>query len=118
MRLAVFLVLFLWSCASTPGEEAEAKAHAENIVELPAIVVRVPDVTRSCVAIGARIPTGATLHGCSDPWGRQIARHCLIIVPQDDPGWIEHHERLHCKYGRWHSFPAVLDTGISAYSPA
>lgn len=116
------LALLLSGCATmidTPGEEEFARANATWTPNLEPQVERVADVNTRCVLIfhqhalirgvnptaveaGAHgIPT-MFFGGCSDPYGLIVPGRCLVVVPNDDPGWVEKHERRHCKYGHFH----------------
>lgn len=87
----------------TPGEEEMARANATWTPNLPVMTIRVDDPHAVCVhAWGMQVGANRVIHGCSDPWGFKLPGFCAIVVPRDDPGWIEKHERRHCKYGRYH----------------
>jgi starvation-inducible outer membrane lipoprotein len=101
----IAMFLMLEGCATTPGELEQAQANATPVPGYPAYVQRVKDVHSACVNIGTRVAAGGRVLGCADPYGRILRGLCAVIVPLDDPGWIEEHERLHCVYGRFHNEP-------------
>lgn len=94
------IALLMLGCATT--EEQLARENATPTRDLSPLIVMVDNADRICRLYGAQAKLGTTILGCADYAGRIVQEYCVIFITQGSPDWVLEHEKLHCKYGRFH----------------
>ena len=106
--VAITLLFFfaLSGCATLKDDEdfmlRTAQANATPSPNLRPMVIWVEDADGICRKLGSLASKDATIRGCADYTGGIVPGRCLIVVDVNAPVWTLFHEKLHCKYGRWH----------------
>lgn len=102
----LFVALLLGGCATLKDDEdfmqRTASANATPSPNYEPMVLMVEGADDICRRLGSVASKDTAIRGCAEYEGRIVPERCLVIVDVQAPAWTLFHEKLHCKYGRWH----------------